>query len=102
VGRVLDASGRPVDGATVRATWSGYVRPGGDPDGIMFRDVAGSETATGSDGIYRLCGVRRGERLEVVSIVDGVERPGGVVTIGPDDAGALLEIHRRDEPRDSR
>ena len=102
VGRVLDASGRPLAGATVRATWSGYVRPGGGSDGVLFRDVTELETTTETDGIYRLCGVRRGERVEVVTIVDGVERPGGVVTIGLDDAGELLEIRRRDESRDAR
>ena len=102
VGRVLDARARPVDGATVRTTWSEYVSPGGDPGGTVLRDVEGLETATGADGIYRFCGLRRGEPLEVVSIVSGVEQPGGVVTIGREDAGALLEIHRRDEPLDPR
>jgi hypothetical protein len=95
VGRVLDATGRPVANATVRATWSTYDAPGGDPASLMVRTTDGVETTTGADGIYRLCGVLRGVRLEIVSIVDGVERTAEAVTISEDDVGALLEIRRR-------
>ncbi|MGE0160281.1 MAG: carboxypeptidase-like regulatory domain-containing protein [Gemmatimonadales bacterium] len=95
-GRLLDRDGRPVAGGTVRAVWSRYERLGGDPAGVMIRDTGGLETTTESDGSYRLCGVRRGERLDVVSIVDGVERPAEAIAIGEQDVGALLEIRRRD------
>jgi hypothetical protein len=95
VGRVLDTSGRPVEGAIVRATWSSLEAIGGDAPGALFRTTAGLETTTGVDGTYRLCGVVRGEPLEVVSIVDGVERAADVVTVPENEAGALLEIRRR-------
>jgi hypothetical protein len=92
VGRVLDAAGRPVPGATVRATWSSLEALGGD---ALLRNTSGLETTTGADGTYRLCGVARREPLEVVSVVDGVERAGDVLTIPEDQVGVLLEIRRR-------
>jgi hypothetical protein len=94
VGRVLDASGRPVAGATVRVTWSRLEAPGGDARGALLRNTAGLETTTGSDGTYRLCGIARREPLEVVSVVEDVERAADVLTIPADQVGALLEIRR--------
>jgi hypothetical protein len=63
---------------------------------VLFQDASGLETITRSDGTYRLCGVRRREPIEVVLIVDGIERAAEVITISGSDAGALLEIRRRD------
>jgi hypothetical protein len=97
VGRILDNAGRPVQNATVRAKWSSLGSlGGGGAAGVLFRDISGLEATTGADGIFRLCGVVRGERLEIVSIVDGIERGPEVITIPGNDAGALLEIRRRD------
>jgi hypothetical protein len=94
IGRVLDAASRPVEGATVRATWSSFETVGGDAGGALFVDTSGLETTTGADGTYRLCGVVRGEPLEVVSVVGGVERVADRLTIPEDQVGALLEIRR--------
>jgi hypothetical protein len=91
VGRVLDADGRAIEGATVRATLSRFELRGGG----VVRTASGLETTTGADGTYRLCGVVRREPLEVVSIVDGIEDVADVITISGDEAGALLEIRRR-------
>jgi len=96
VGRVLDADGGPVEGATVRATLSSYeALGGGNVGGVLFRNASGVETTTGAGGSYRLCGVTRREPLEVVSVVDGIERAAQVITIPGNEAGALLEIRRR-------
>jgi hypothetical protein len=64
--------------------------------GVLFQDASGLETITGPDGTFRLCGVMRREPIEVVTVVDGVERTADAITIPGSEAGALLEIRRRD------
>jgi len=95
VGRVVDASGRPVAGATVRATWISTDALGAaDLNGVLVQDRAGLETTTDPNGAYRLCGVPRGPRIDVVSIVEGEERAAESLIIER-GVGALHQIRRR-------
>jgi hypothetical protein len=95
VGRVIDSTGLGVVGATVRATWVSTDAPGAtDLNGVLVQDRSGLETTTDASGAYRLCGVPRGVRIDVSSILDGQERSAQSLIIER-GAGALHQINRR-------
>jgi hypothetical protein len=94
VGRVVDAGGRPIAGAIVRATWISTDALGAtDLNGVLVQDRTGLEATSEPNGAYRLCGVPRGPRIDVVSIVDGVERTARSLIIER-GVGAVHEIRR--------
>lgn len=100
VGRVLDDAGQPLEGVIVRATWSSLVTLGGlGQDRPLGGAGASAEIVTGSTGAYTFCGVPRGERLDIVTVMAGVDSSAGGLTIGPGRAGALFEIRRTRENR---
>jgi hypothetical protein len=93
-GRVVDARGRPLSGAIVRATW-----PAPRPAGAAAPVIAvrrRQEVTTGEDGTYTLCDLPRGPALDVSTIVDGFEVAAEPLTLGATEAGALRELSRPD------
>jgi hypothetical protein len=94
VGRVVDSAGRPIAGAIIRATWiSGDALGATDLSGLLVLDRSGLETTTDPNGAYSLCGVPRGPRIDVVSIVQGEERTAESLIIER-GVGALHQIRR--------
>ncbi len=95
VGRVVDDVGQPLEGVTVRVTWSTLQALGAPGQARrLLGNVSGFEVVTGPSGAYTFCGVPRGERLDVVTVMGEAEASAGGLTISPGRAGALHEIRR--------
>lgn len=99
-GSVLDASGRPVQDAEVRVTWSGYSAIGGGditrPEDIS-EDMNGYSTTTSATGFFRFCGVPPGTQLAVQAVHGDARSDEYQILIPSQETGrlAVLELKRR-------
>jgi protocatechuate 3,4-dioxygenase beta subunit len=95
VGRVVDEAGQPLQGVSVRVTWSSMQALGSSGQGrMLLGNVSGLEVVTSSTGAFTFCGVPRGERLDLATAIGGEEASAGGLTIAPGRAGALHDIRR--------
>jgi len=102
-GTVVDTRGRPVSGATVRVTWTGYTVLGGGGINPLDRDIAGLEetsdgfqTTASQTGFFRFCGVPANIRMQLYAVSGDAESEHHEVQIYDYETGQLrvLEVSR--------
>lgn len=108
-GSVVDARGRPVPGAMVQVSWTGYSTTGGGDiqlatgstrgggfGGNLNEDVSGFQTEANQTGFFKFCGVPAGARLQLMGISGDQESEEYEVRIPSTETGRLvvLELSR--------
>ena len=100
-GTVVDARGRPVPGATVRVSWTGYNVMGGGGINPRDGDIAGLtetsdgfETSASETGFFRFCGVPANTRMRLYAATSDSESENYEVQIPDYETGQLkvLEV----------